>query len=129
MPKPLLPVPHKAGDLGAPAPTSRDILFINAGFNEEEQTALTRKVIDRVNDSLDATITRYFAHEGVVTDSRVTPDNKGRLEGADMACRLLGLAAPRAEQKVTVVYKLELPAWALPDNTEPQVIEVKGKVE
>jgi|SRR6185295_4421977 len=121
---------RKAGTLGAPEPNSREVLLANAGFTEAKQTALTAKTIERVEEMLDATHTQFFAHEGQVGDQRTTVANESRLKAIEASYRLLGIAAPRSEQKVTVVYKLELPSWSQADsNTQPQVIEIEGKVE
>ncbi len=125
-----MPLPQRsAGTLGQPL-DSRERLFKEAGFTEAEQTALARKTIARVDEQLDATHIQHFAHEGQVTDQRTTVANEARLKAIDASYRLLGLAAPRSEQKVTVTYKLELPSWSQPDTVQvPQVVEIEGKVE
>lgn len=125
-----MPLPQRsAGTLGQPL-DSRERLFKDAGLTEEEQARIARKTIERVDEMLDATHIQYFAHEGQVTDQRTTAANEARLKAIDASYRLLGLAAPRSEQKVTVVYKLELPSWSLPDSVEVgQVLEIKGTVD
>ena len=116
--------PRKSGDLGAPIKSSRDRLLEAANFTPEEQAALTRKVIDRTTSLLDAEETKYFSFEGEVRDQRTGPDNGCRLAAVDASARLLGLSAPKANQKVEVVYRVELPEWALPDGVPAQVIDI-----
>lgn len=121
----LPPYNPPPGQMGAGDTRSR--LLDLAGIDEPEQVAALKEAWARKRELVNnATTTRYFSHEGVVTDQRYVADNKVRLDAAESLERVLGVIAPRAEQKVIVVHRLELPEWALPDSAKAQVIDVQG---
>lgn len=119
-----------AGSLGAPeSPVNiRDRLLTRAGITEPEQVAAIKEAWDTKKALLKATQTKFFSHEGTVTDHRDVGDNRIQLDAAEAIDRFLGVVAPRADQKVEVVHRLELPSWALPDNAPAtaHIIEVQA---
>ena len=125
-----MPLPTPTPPTPPHTDNERDTLLTGAGLTPSRKVALTQKTIDRLEAMLDAEETKFFAFQGQVGEVRRVPDHETRLKAVEASYRLLGIAAPKQDQKITVVYKLELPSWAQADtNTAPQVIEIEGKVE
>ena len=100
-----------------------------AGYNEPVLAEITRRSMEKKVALLDAKKVSYFAYEGEVGDERVDEDSRVQLEAAKALDEILGVKAPPAKQTITVVHKVELPEWMLPDGHKPQVIEVNSTVE
>ena len=75
-----------------------------------------------------ATKKTYASYEGEITDEREDPDYRTQLEASRALDDIIGIKAPPAKQTITVVHKVELPAWMLPDGQQPTTIEVEGSV-
>jgi len=123
-PKSVAPVVYNppAGQMGAESQRTR--LMDLAQIDEAEQVAALKEAWAKKRSLVNAHTVRYFAHEGQVCDQRTVQDNKVCLEASESLERMLGVIAPRAEQKVTVVHKLELPEWAQP-TLEAKVIDIE----
>lgn len=78
---------------------------------------------------LEATKTETAKYLGHITDERTYPDLRIQLEASKALDDILGIKAPPARQAVTVVHKIELPAWMCPDEDPPQIVDVTGQVE
>ena len=100
-----------------------------AGYNEPLLAELTRKSIEKKLELLEAKETKFFAFEGEVVDERTVADNRVQLEASKALDDILGVKAPPAKQTITVVHKVELPAWMMPDDQPPTTIEVSSTVE
>lgn len=109
--------------------TTRARLMDLANITEKEQAQVLRESWDTQRSLLQAKTTKVFAHEGIIVDKIDLEDNRVQLDAAESIERMLGVIAPRADQKVTVVHKLELPAWAMADKADPITINIEGKVE
>jgi hypothetical protein len=99
-----------------------------AGFNEERLAKITQQSMEKKLELLSAKKVSYFAYEGEVQDQREDEDGRLQLEAAKALDEILGVKAPPAKQTITVVHKVELPAWMLPDGQSEKIIEVGGQV-
>ncbi len=100
-----------------------------AGYADAALVELTQLSMEKKRQLLEATTTQYFSYRGRVEDQRTEPDLKIQLDAARLIDEIVGIKAPPARQQVTIVHKVELPAWMLPDGAEPTVIDVDGTTE
>jgi hypothetical protein len=99
-----------------------------AGYNEAVLADITKQSMEKKLALLSAKKVQYFAYEGEVGDERVDEDGRLQLEAAKALDEVIGVKAPPAKQTITVVHKVELPAWMLPDGQQETIIEVGGSV-
>lgn len=119
-----------AGSVAPPGDVDlRERLLNLAGIDEAERVRAVREAWETKRQLLGATRIQYFSREGVVTDQREVPDYRTRLEAASALDRMLGVIAPRPDQRVEVVHRLELPAWALPPSSgeEGRIIDIPAQ--
>jgi hypothetical protein len=77
--------------------------------------------LQAVRDAMQARKVQYFAHEGVVTDRRVTKDHRTRLAAADAIFAMVpGVRAPQEQLKPTGEITVEVVTLA-PDGTKTAV--------
>jgi len=108
----------------------RAVLMADAGISPKVQAKAVRQAWDKKLELMEAKQAHYFAHQGEVVSERYSPDNRTQLAASESVDRMLGVVAPKAEQKVQITYKLELPDWARPDGGAPVIdVEVKNADE
>lgn len=100
-----------------------------AGYSEETLAELVQRSMKKKIQLLNAKKTEVASFQGKITDERTYRDNRIQLEAAKALDEVLGVKAPPARASVTVVHKLELPAWMCPDDAPNQVVDVTGTVE
>jgi len=101
----------------------RDQSFALVGILPEE---LGAEVIGRVRALLGASKTRFFAHEGKVTDSRDIEDNAARLGAARLGAELAGvLTSVGVGQRLgPAVVNIMLPDWGTAPGSAPVSVTV-----
>ena len=125
-PNPLAPRPRvrrPAGSVGAPDTDPRAQLLERAGITAERQAEAVSKAFTKQVDLLEATTTKFFAHDGAVVDTREVSVPEVQLKAAESLHRLTGANAPPTSRTVEVVHRLEWPEWYRTED-EPLVIDV-----
>lgn len=87
-----------------------------------------KKAVDVLEQSLDATETKYFQHEGVVKDERSVPAHGPRLTAVEQTFELADVLRPRSDHSAgarPVVVNINLPDWARPEAIDVQVTDVR----
>jgi hypothetical protein len=100
-----------------------------AGYNEAKLAEITKQSMEKKLALLSAKKVTYCTFEGEFgEESKVDDDGRLQLEAAKALDEILGVKAPPAKQTITIVHKVELPAWMLPDGQSEKIIEVGGTV-
>ena len=99
-----------------------------AGYDEASLARIAKASIEKKVALLESQKKSYFSFEGEVCDERTDPDHRTQLEASKALDEILGVKAPPAKQTITVVHKVELPSWMLPDDQPTRTIEVSGTV-
>jgi hypothetical protein len=113
-----------AGDQDDP----RARLLALAGFDEDSLARIAKASIDKKLALLEATKKTYASFNGTIEDERSDPDTRTQLEASRALDEIIGIKSPPAKQTITVVHKVELPAWMLPDDQLTRTIEVSSVV-
>lgn len=100
-----------------------------AGYTEATLALAVQKSMEKKLQLLEATKTVTAQYMGKIADSIEVSDVKTQLAAAKALDEVLGVKAPPARQAVTIVHKIELPAWMCPDDQPNQVVDVTGTVE
>lgn len=92
-----------------------------AGFTRDAQIELTKKVVTKIDEALDAKkeVVIQDKHGGVTQVS--VPDNTAQAKARDQALDLLGVRAPRtnATSVIKTVVTIDWPDWARPKDITP----------
>lgn len=115
--------PKVSGTMPFSPDAVRHHLLEQAGFDENKQVSLVRKVVDGIERDLDANKTEVLIDRTGLIHERSIPDNTARSKARDQALDLVGVRAPRtnATQTVRHVVSIEWPDFARP--AEPKVID------
>lgn len=123
------PSRRPAGTVGATDTDTRGELLALAGITQEKQAEATKKAFEKKVELLEATSTKQFQFEGEVVEAPERKDNATQLAAAEALDRMLGVQAPPATRKVTVVHTLEWPEWfRLPEEEKVITLESEGKL-
>jgi len=120
--KAVVPHPRRAGSVGAPLDL-REQLLEASGLTLDRQAGLLSKAVNVTENLLDAERAIVYVTEtrdaaGQLTRNehiRMVADNGARQRAAEHVTDLVGAKAPRADARVTVRVRLELPEWATAD--------------
>ena len=103
-------------------------LLAMAGFDEASLARIAKLSVDKKLALLESHKKSYFSFEGEVQDEREDPDYRTQLGASKALDEIIGIKSPPAKQTITVVHKVELPAWMLPDDQPTRTIEVESVV-
>jgi hypothetical protein len=99
-----------------------------AGYDEDSLARIAKQSIDKKLELLGSHKKTYFSYEGEVGDERSDPDHRTQLEASKALDEIIGIKSPPAKQTITVVHRVELPTWMLPDDQPTRTIEVSSVV-
>jgi hypothetical protein len=75
----------------------RDVLWAGIGMTPAQLGERLRLALDRATDLLEATETKYFSHEGKVTDERLIAVHKAQLKAIHEITNIVRMLLPKQD--------------------------------